>query len=56
MFSKETQEKIPLRIREFFEIYSDSQLLEIVEIPKDFSKLSIKTKKLLKIIDVYLTP
>ena len=56
MFSKETQEKIPLNIREFFRINSDAELEKQIEIDEDFSKLSPKTKKLLKIIDVYINP
>lgn len=56
MFSKEMQEKIPLKIREFFRINSDADLEKQIEIDEDFSKLSPKTKKLLKIIDVYINP
>jgi hypothetical protein len=56
MFSKDIQEKIPIKIREFFRINADEELENEIKIDQDFSKLSLRTKKLLKVIDVYVNP
>jgi len=56
MLEEKDREKIPVRVQEFFRENSLEHLLESMEMNENIveNKLSLTTKKLLKIIEIYI--
>ena len=56
MLDEKDREKIPVRVQEFFRENSLGHLLDSMEMNEDIveNKLSLTTKKLLKIIEMYI--